>query len=359
MKIPNKDRAKRKVAQVGYYRLSGYWYNARKYIQENRKRTYTSDFQQGTSFDDVFHFYLLDKKLRVELTDALERIEIYLRTVIAHEIGREDPMAYKDMSIFNKRAFDYNGKLPNFYDWRDRHEKLLADSKEESIKHYLDSNKELPLWVAAEAWDFGTLSKFYSMLKTKKQSLICKRLDIDRTDVLDNWLIVLNGIRNRCAHHSRLCNRTNPRVLKTPKNGYFNLLALTQNELNRFIGIVAVIWFLLKKIGPSSQWLFRITEIIDSKPNLPGFYFSSLGINTDGFPHLRFTETKNRFIAAQNIDPTESKPQTIEQIMDSLADAISTSKSQPAKAAKVAGHSERLLELVVALEEIENSDCDK
>ncbi|MBQ7617986.1 MAG: Abi family protein [Desulfovibrio sp.] len=45
------------------------------------------------SFNKVFfELYLLDKRLRVALFDAIERIEIDVRSIIAHEIGRQSEM---------------------------------------------------------------------------------------------------------------------------------------------------------------------------------------------------------------------------------------------------------------------------
>lgn len=98
MVIDNRERAIRKLAQVGYYRLSGFWYPARvierdesyQPIQcEHLKRPKRlNHFQQGTKFDQVFNLYLFDKKLRLAMLDGLERIEIFVRSVIAHELGR-------------------------------------------------------------------------------------------------------------------------------------------------------------------------------------------------------------------------------------------------------------------------------
>lgn len=78
MIIKDFSRARRKLIQVGYYRLSGYWFTARQFQQDqNRKRTYLDSFRPETTFEDVFDLYLFDKRLRIEFTDALERIEIF------------------------------------------------------------------------------------------------------------------------------------------------------------------------------------------------------------------------------------------------------------------------------------------
>ena len=50
--------------------------------------------------------YLFDKKLRQLMLDAIERIEIYIRTVIAHEIGRLDPLAYEKEKIHKSKILE-------------------------------------------------------------------------------------------------------------------------------------------------------------------------------------------------------------------------------------------------------------
>ncbi|MGR5154909.1 Abi family protein, partial [Photobacterium swingsii] len=93
-----------------------------------------------TSFENIFEFYLFDKRLRLEFTNALERIEIYLRTIIAHEIGRIDPLAYLDKKQFSKNAFKADAKI-HYDDWLSRHERLLRESKEESIEDHRTKGK--------------------------------------------------------------------------------------------------------------------------------------------------------------------------------------------------------------------------
>lgn len=316
MNVSNRDRCERKLAQVGYYRLSGYWHSSRTWTRTSQRQIiYNNQFQPNTHFEAIFDFYLFDKALRQEFMNAIERIEIYFRTIIAHEMGRISPLAYENKSLFSANAFDTAKKGPNFAEWTARHEKLLKECNEESITSHFANHKPIPIWVAMEAWDFGLLSKFYSMLKDDYRDVICNRVGIDKRDVLDNWLININGLRNRCAHHSRFCNRPNPRAFKLLRNGYFNLLNINQNESEKLFGAIAVIWFLIKKIGPGSNWLDRIADLIDTKPTVPGFYFSSMGFERTltSFPRARF----NHLFKSQQA-PQKSQPVTAEQLIDEL-----------------------------------------
>ena len=354
MLIKDPQRAERKLAQVGYYRLSGYWHTSRRFQKTDHGLAYEDKFQTNTSFEDIFNFYLFDKRLRVEFTDALERIEIYFRTIIAHEIGRIDPLAYLDTKQFSKESLKDSSRI-RYADWLDRHNKLISESKEDSIEDHRSKGKPIPIWVAAEVWDFGALSKFYSILSVKNQDLICNRLGLKSRKELNNWLINLNGIRNRCAHHSRLCNRTNPRTITIPKVGYFNSLKLDEAQRNRFFSIVAVIWFLLKKIGPNSTWLCRIADIIDHKPAIPGFTYKSIGFSAEGFPRKLFPET------IKQQDPPVAQPpiEMLEQhhaSICSIKDEIQKKDLSPAEKTQLKSLADNLLAFSCEIETLLSED---
>jgi abortive infection bacteriophage resistance protein len=136
---------------------------------------------------------LFDKKLRLLMLDAIERIEIHIRSVIAHELGYHNPLAYQDSSFIRpkecKTWIDRHQKTRNNWkEWKNRHNKLIYRSREDCILWHLKNSKEMPIWVVVEAWDFGTTSKYFGLLKGKYQNKICARLSISNAKVLKNWL---------------------------------------------------------------------------------------------------------------------------------------------------------------------------
>ena len=70
MVIPDEEQAKRKLSQIGYYRLSGFWYPCRKgkrdeedkYLKNPKcKLPIREDkFQEGTDFNLITDLYLFD-----------------------------------------------------------------------------------------------------------------------------------------------------------------------------------------------------------------------------------------------------------------------------------------------------------
>ncbi|WP_409501104.1 Abi family protein [Mannheimia glucosida] len=41
------------------------------------------------------------------------------------------------------------------------------------------NEKEIPFWVITETWDFGALSKFYSLLNGQHQRKIAKKFNVE------------------------------------------------------------------------------------------------------------------------------------------------------------------------------------
>lgn len=305
MIVPDPKRAQRKLAQVGYYRLSGFWFPCRKFdFTSDGKIKFDpatklplrlDEFQDGTNFNKVFDLYLFDKNLRILMLDAIERIETHIRTVIAHELAEYDVLAYQSNSFIapkQLKAFtDKAGNERNIWqDWSTSHRNQLNRSKEDYILWHKNKSKAIPFWVAIEAWDLGTLSKYFEILKGKFQSKIARKLGIKNPKILVNWLHSLNILRNKCAHHCRIWNlNSNRALLIDDQETYFSSLQLTANQKKRLYGLIAVIWYLIRHIGPSSTWINDVENVINSKPDLPGCDYTALGMpaGTQSFPiHL-------------------------------------------------------------------------
>ena len=101
MGITNAWQAERHLARIGYYRLKDYWYPLRQSRQAVRAdgSRYTEileDFRHGSLFEHAVDLYIFDKKLRMLMADAIERIEVALRVEVAHHLGKRDPFAHRD-----------------------------------------------------------------------------------------------------------------------------------------------------------------------------------------------------------------------------------------------------------------------
>lgn len=292
MQIDDAARAERKLAQVGYYRLSGFWYVCRTLqIGVGAGAPQRADvFLPGTIFDRVLNLYLMDKRLRQLMLDAIERVEVHVRSVIAHEVGYHDPLAYQNSDFINpsqtRNFSDRVGRQRNAWvEWSGRQNEQVNRSREDCIEWHRRTHKAIPIWVAVEAWDFGVVSKYYEMLKRRYQNRICERLGVENPAVLRSWLQEINILRNRCAHHCRIWNQSTSNPLPVLNHAYFTALGMKKDAGSRLYGLIVVIWFLVRKIGPNSRWIDELAELIATKPSLPGCTFAAMGFPDEpGFP---------------------------------------------------------------------------
>ncbi len=92
MLIRDRARAKHLLHQLNYYRLSGYWYPMRCFSPATRAAS--DQFRQGASFELVVNLYKFDDELRRIVFVELGRLELAIRSMNGHELGRIDPLAH-------------------------------------------------------------------------------------------------------------------------------------------------------------------------------------------------------------------------------------------------------------------------
>jgi abortive infection bacteriophage resistance protein len=87
--IAGKPELVERLKAVSYYRLSGYLYPFRQLPGEN--------FAPGTNLCEVWERYNFDRRLRIILLDAIERIEVALRTrLVYHFVRAHGPVGHLD-----------------------------------------------------------------------------------------------------------------------------------------------------------------------------------------------------------------------------------------------------------------------
>ncbi len=84
-----------------------------------------------------------------------------------------------------------------------------------------------------------------------------------------------------------------------PQIDYFDSLISTSLQKERIYGLICVMWYLVKRIAPNSNWLRQVADLIDSKPNMPGCNFNHMGLSSRGFPREAFGADLG-FITASN-----------------------------------------------------------
>lgn len=181
------------LRRISYYRLSAYCIP----FQISKDR-----FSKSVTFKNIYDLYRFDHELRMIVFDALERIEIAIRTTIIYYLAHK----FGAFGYLEKENFHHSFKHE---EWLRIVEGEISRSRETFIKHYQEKyvqSKHFPIWMASEVFSFGKLSQIFSGLQFKDQKEIAKMYDLPR-EVFRSWIHTLVYARNLCAHHSRLWNR--------------------------------------------------------------------------------------------------------------------------------------------------------
>lgn len=282
--ITDDDRATAALERIGYYRLSGYWYPLRASSGTGAAQRVLDAFRPGAEFGQIVELYVFDKKLRLLALDALERVEVALRTDIALLLGQHSPLAHRDAAFLHGRftkTLLHGRSVTGHQVWLDRLDETTARSREDFVVHFRRTySTPLPIWMAVELWDFGMLSHFLSGMRYQDQATLAAHYGLPRPELLTGWVRSLNFVRNLCAHHSRLWNRPLVDQPTLPRRGEVALLdhiAADQHLQKRFYAAVAILRYLLRDINPTSSWAARLAELVATLPAAPGISVRHMG----------------------------------------------------------------------------------
>lgn len=251
MVIDDPAQAEFYLRHLNYYRLGAYWLP----FETNHA---THALRPGTRFDDVLNLYVFDRELRLLLMDALERIEVSVRTQWAYQLAHcHGTHAHLDAGI----AFRT--------DWHQRHLDKLAEevtrSEETFIRHLLNTYADPlpPVWAVCEVMSLGLLSHWYSNLQpmpTRRR--IAAPFGVDEA-VLQSWLHHLTVVRNTCAHHARLWNRELTVRPQVPRSKPAALKNQFQIGSHRLYNTLLILLYLMDVVAPASHWRQRLIALID------------------------------------------------------------------------------------------------
>lgn len=270
------------LKRIGYYRLSGYWYPFRQYDDSNKKALDT--FKDGTNFSDILNLYNFDRQLRLLALDAIERIELAIQVEIAHLLGERDPLAHLDPThLHTNFSTKRNRDSKTYYEaWLEDYDKIVHRAKKKTfVDHNIQKYGHLPIWVAIEIFDFGTMSKLYAGMKVQDKLQIEKQFGLNNGDEFQTWLRGFNFIRNLAAHHGRLWNCNILETASVPRAK----IKLSQLNNTRSFLYFCLMQSVLKVICPHNvSWKTRFIDLIDSfsQPENGAVSIANMGV-VDGW----------------------------------------------------------------------------
>jgi abortive infection bacteriophage resistance protein len=247
-----REKALNKLHFIGYYRLSGYSYSFKKSIDSDQ-------FAENTYFSDIIELYKFDRNLRLLIIDAIERIEIALRSSLSYELGKIDPFILETDDRYESL--------------RDVIEEVISTSKEDFCEHFRSKyQRPYPIWMLLNIIDFGTLIKVYANSDPNIKAKIAYKFGVHSTTVFFSWINSIKFVRNKCAHHARLWNTHILRIPRVPKNKpqykWIKGLDFNKRPEAKLWFTLKIIEFMLSTLKASTNWSNKLENLLSEFPKL-------------------------------------------------------------------------------------------
>lgn len=258
LKFEDETKAESYLSNISYYRLRAYTYP----FQDNKNQSNHS-FIVPVTFEEIIELYRFDRQLSKLVFDALQKIEIALRTQIVYQWAMKygshwqlEPSLYRDTFLFKKQIENLQGEIER--------------SDETFIKHYKETYSNPsgpPSWMSLEVSSFGLLSKIFSNLKKgNEKEAVTNHFGLKEIRILENWMHCFSNIRNICAHHSRLWNRSFATHIMLPTNPKFPFIENKMIYPFKLYAALCCIQYLLNTIIPANGFKVKLMELINQYP---------------------------------------------------------------------------------------------
>lgn len=273
---------KARLEATNYYRLSGYFYFFR--VHQGMRRHLGEQYRAGLQFDQVWELYTFDARLRALLFEAIEKIEVAIRTQVSyHHAKKFGSFAYADdaksLPNVGTRTLRDGTVIDKRVELLRELARAIERSHEQFVSHFYENygNQWPPIWLASELLTLGAILIIYESSPTDVKKEVAAYFDVPFV-VLESWLLTLNTARNVCAHHGRFWNRAlgNPPKIP-PEKSYaywhkpveiFRPAAHGAPRPPTTFAILSVCNHLLTKVAPGCGWAKRVKALLDEFPNV-------------------------------------------------------------------------------------------
>lgn len=255
--IKDEAKAASYLSNISYYRLRAYTFP----FQDNTDPNHP--FIEKVCFEDIINLYVFDRQFRLFVLDAIEKIEISMRTQIIYQWAISHGSHWHlDSSIFRNSvqfAKDFT---------RLQHE--VDRSVETFIEHYKNkySNPpEPPCWMSLEVSSFGLLSLIFRNLKFgSEKKAITKYYGLPDVALLESWMHSFSNIRNVCAHHGRLWNRRLTAHIKLPNRPLNPFIHNKKVLPYKIYASLCCMKYILDIISPKNTFKERLKTLMATCP---------------------------------------------------------------------------------------------
>jgi abortive infection bacteriophage resistance protein len=266
LSVPNEQKAISYLTNIGYFRLSAYFYPLLKEPKTGHL------YKTGATFDMALDMYRFDRKLRILLFNEIEKIEVAIRSAMNNLISdglgdvfwMTNPKYFRNTAIFSKTLTLIRAET--------------AKTKEDFIIHFKSkySNAYPPAWMIAEIIPLGVLGNLYNNLTDKTLlKKIAHQFGLP-LPVFSSWIVLLINLRNLCGHHARLWNREIPFASHRLNNPVYGWINPATTDMKRVYFRICIVRYLLFTVSPHNRFTQKLKLLLAAYP--------TVDIRAMGFP---------------------------------------------------------------------------
>jgi len=257
------DDAGHILSTVSLHRLSAYFHP----YQEND----TKIFNFGASLQHVWELYAFDRELRLLILDAIERIEIALRTALTNVMA----VKYSPWWYLSDEVFKTNWSSRSTRYEKNPKESLLTEIQQicknrkhnEEINQYFDKYDEPlypPSWIIIEFLSFGQCTSLFRYIRSPQDKAAISAIFNFHHKIFESILEPLRYTRNLCAHHARLWDRW---FVYKPR--FIEELSAANCKPGTLKEQLMLLYLLNNSISSKSTWLLRLRALFEKHRDLP------------------------------------------------------------------------------------------
>lgn len=258
LQIDDESKAIDYITNIGYFRLSAYFYPLLQMPKENHR------YKAGSNFKQVMEMYRFDRKLRLLLFNEIEKIEIAIRSAIVNITAQELNNPFWMTTLASYFDADKYATALQLID------KEYQKSKEDFILHFKQTYSESypPAWMIAEILPLGTLARIYMNLDSNQvKKKVAQKFGL-QVPVFNSWIMMLSQIRNMCCHHTRMWNRELPVIPMEPRKHAYPWIDSTHVDKKRMYYRICIIRYFLFAISPENTLRQKLESLFELYPGV-------------------------------------------------------------------------------------------
>ncbi len=160
----NEEAAVKALQRYGYYNIINGYKDPYTYISDESEE---ECYKNGTTFEQVYALYTLDRNLRNIVMNTMLEAEDMLKTATAHTIAEE--FTAEESKYLSKSNYRQGKKINNSGDYSidplfNKFNKIRNDNSE-PVKHAREEYNNVPPWILLKEASFGNIVNFIKLQK--------------------------------------------------------------------------------------------------------------------------------------------------------------------------------------------------